>query len=415
MRPTARLLVATAAVALAVVGPSVPAAAATCTYTSGTNLVAVETTAGETVTIARNVDAITVNGTACAEATVANTDLVTVTAVGGEPQEVVIDQSGGRFEPGATPEPDGASEIEFTIALATGTPGLRIVGAADADTIVVGADGINLNGAEATGDADVTISADTPLLVIQGGDGADTLSVGGGAGTGVAGPGAGLQGQAGDDLFLPGIAASGFDGGEGTDTIDLGTANGVQVDLGAGRIDGVGSGTIGAVENVTGSPGNDELIGDDADNVLAGGDGDDLVDGGRGNDTLLGGEGNDTVSFASVNQGVEADLRAGEAAGAGDDTLGGFEHAVGSGKADVLRGTTGKNTLDGGKGRDEIHGGNGADELLGGEGNDRLFGDKGKDHLKGEQGRDQLSGGDGRDRCQGGPDPDAFVFCERLS
>jgi Ca2+-binding RTX toxin-like protein len=415
MRSPARSVLAASVLVLGVLWVATPVAAATCAFDQASGVVTIGAVAGENVVIAREGEAITVNTTPCDTATVANTATIVVNAAGAAPAEIVIDQTNGRFEPGATAEPDGTSEIEFTIQLGTGDTILRMIGTPEADQIVVGADGINLNAAEAAGDPDVTIASGTPALVVQGGSGVDTLSVGGGLGTGAPGPGAALEGQEGDDLLLPGVADSDFDGGAGTDTVDFFSANGVTVNLAGGTFDGAGSGSIEAVENVTGSPGGDDLTGDDAANVLAGQDGDDVVDGGGGDDTLLGGAGSDTVSFASANTAISVDLRDGSATGDGTDVVNAFEHVEGGPKGDEIQGKKGANTLDGGRGPDRISGGEGSDDLLGNDGNDLLFGEKGKDHLRGNDGRDQLSGGKGRDRCQGGADPDSFVTCEQIS
>jgi Ca2+-binding RTX toxin-like protein len=266
-----------------------------------------------------------------------------------------------------------------------------VIGTAEADVVAIAGSGINLNADEATADVDMTITG-TPLVSIEGAAGDDMLSVDGPA------------------------SASAFEGGEGVDTIDFGAASGgVSVDLKAGTVGGQGSLMLKAVENVTGSPGDDEIVGDEQANVLAGGDGDDVIDGGGEADTLLGGDGRDTVSFASSNKAVQVDLKKGTAEGAGADTLDGFEDVEGSRKADAIRGDGSENTLDGSKGIDRVRGGNGDDDLLGAEGNDLLFGEKGNDVLQGETGKDQLNGGEGNDRCKGGPDADAFVFCEHLS
>ena len=320
MRSSGRSLVAAAVFVVAVVGLAVTASAATCTFTAPT--VTIDVVAGETVTIARNGDAIAVNGTACGAATVTTTDSIVVTA-SGAPNEIAIDLTGGRFQPGAAAEPDGDSEIEFTVTLPTGSPILRVIGTAEADSFALGEGGINLNADEATGDADVTISG-TPAITIEGAEADDVLSVDGGAGTGAAGPGATLQGGAGDDYILAGVGGSAFDGGDGTDTVDFSASTGgVAVDLHAGTAQGQGSDTIAAIENVTGSPGNDEIVGDDLANVLAGADGNDTIDGAGEADTLLGGAGTDTVSFASANKGVTVDLKQGTAEGDGADTLDG--------------------------------------------------------------------------------------------
>ena len=65
--------------------------------------------------------------------------------------------------------------------------------------------------------------------------------------------------------------------------------------------------------------------------------------------------------------------------------------AVGTGRADTLRGTKGP------------------DLLLGGRGNDRLRGRAGNDILCGGPGADTLHGGRGADLLRGGPGPDRFT------
>jgi Ca2+-binding RTX toxin-like protein len=90
----------------------------------------------------------------------------------------------------------------------------------------------------------------------------------------------------------------------------------------------------------------------------------------------------------------------------------------GTGEADVLRGTSGRDVICAGGGDDRIaglggkdllRGGAGDDRLVGGSSNDRLFGQGGADVLRGSGGSDRLvggasddrfSGGGGRDRCR---------------
>ena len=76
------------------------------------------------------------------------------------------------------------------------------------------------------------------------------------------------------------------DGGQGT-TIDI------------LRCAAVSNDTLISIENVTGTAGPDEFIGNEQANVLDGREGNDFLDGGFENDTLIGGSGNDTVSYAS--------------------------------------------------------------------------------------------------------------------
>lgn len=460
----------TAWLALAVPAVAVPS----CTYDAATLTAAVTADAGDSPTIGRTGDAITLDGTACGAATVSTTDTVTVTTL-GVPASITLDLGGGGFVPGSTVETDGDSEIEFTVNVSSGSPILRVAGTTGGDNVVLGTDGLNLNAAEASGDVDVAIVG-SPAMVLEGGDGADVLSVGGGAGTGAPGRVGTLLGQAGDDLLLGGVGGSMVDGGDGLDEVDYagavqlvladlgadsvehqggtddtlidienltgspgddrivgdggdnaldgadgtdvldfsGSSSGVVVDLRAGLATGVGNDTVIGLEVVIGSPQNDVVVGDNGPNVLEGGAGDDSVDGAGGNDTLLGGPDDDTVSFASSSQGVTVDLRKGTADGDGADTLAGFENAHGSRKGDEIRGDEGKNRLDGLGGADELFGGKDADVLLGGTGNELLFGQKGNDLVLGGPGKDQLNGGQGEDRCKGGPDPDSYVFCENF-
>lgn len=385
-----RGLVAVSVVVFATVVLAAPAGAVTCTPT-GTD-VAIVVDNGESVTIARSGDAIAVNGAPCGTATVANTDTISVTST-GVPVEVTIDLAGGAFEPGATPEDDGGtSEIEFTVNLPTGTPTLRVSGSAEADHLVAGADGINLNANEATADTDVAITG-TPSIILAGNDGDDVL---GGATGGIT-----------------------LDGGEGSDDADYGGATQLTLaDLSAGTVEHAGGGidTLVSIENLLGSPGDDVIKGDAGPNVLDGQGGDDKIDGAGDADTLLGGEGVDIASFASGNKGVTVDLRQGTVSGGGTagTTIFGFEGVTGTRKGDEIRGNGAPNQLNGGDGPDEIFGGGGADVLKGGNGFDVLFGQGGDDLLRGGAGKDQLDGGAGDDVCRGGEDPDAFVTCENL-
>jgi Ca2+-binding RTX toxin-like protein len=450
-------------------------AAPTCTYDAPTMTVTVALGNGESATIARSVDLITLDGVPCDVATVQTTDTIVVNGT-GDPTEVTIDLSGGPFEPGATPETDGgASEIEFTIDVSSGTPTLRILGSNGVDCIVAGASGINLNSDETTADADVTITG-TPDLVIEGRDGDDTLSLAGGAGTGTTGVRGTLLGQAGNDHLSGAISGSAFDGGDGTDEIDYTGAIQLELaNLSTGQVthQGGGTDTLAGIENLTGSPGDDRIVGNGSDNVIDGGDGidtidfsaasaidvdlrvgsavgegtdrlssienvigspledhivgggggdrldggpgDDKIDGGGGDDALIGGEGSDTVSFQSATEGVTVSLKKGTAEGAGADTIEGFENVVGTLKADEIQGDGTGNRLDGRRGPDRVSGGGGADIILGGDGNDVLFGQRGDDLLLGDSGKDQLDGGkDPKDVCKGGPGPDSFVFCETV-
>src|SRR5688572_23129359 len=265
MRSRARFAVLTAVFVLAFQFFTFPATAATCLFVPPT--VTVDVGSGETATIGRTGDDITLNGVACGGATVANTDTIAVTTT-GVATEIAIDLTGGPLAPGLTPEADG-SEIEITVNVSTGTPTLRILGSTAVDRLVAGASGINLNADETTADVDVTITG-APGLVIDGGDGDDILSLAGGAGTGTGREGS-LLGQAGNDLLLAGVAGSTFDGGLGTDEVDYTGATQLEsANLATGTVmhQGGGADTLAGIENITGSPGDDRIVGNDSDNVI---------------------------------------------------------------------------------------------------------------------------------------------------
>jgi Ca2+-binding RTX toxin-like protein len=79
----------------------------------------------------------------------------------------------------------------------------------------------------------------------------------------------------------------------------------------------------------------------------------------------------------------------------GDDTIAGGPFA------DVIAGLGGKDKISGLDSGDVACGGPGKDTLKGGNGKDRLYGDAGKDLLKGGKGKDRLFGGSGHDNCPG--------------
>jgi len=175
--------------------------------------------------------------------------------------------------------------------------------------------------------------------VLDGGDGNDTLQaskvgsgdyMSGGAGADIFFTQFGaatLDGGAGDDLFYV-LRAPGMvdvmlvDGGEGADTLSL---NGGYMPIGGATVDlsntgpqDIGAGqwlTLIGVENVTGGPGADRLVGDAQGNALAGGQEMDTLVGGRGRDVLTGDADKDTFVFAV------GDSTASDATGAGVDVI----------------------------------------------------------------------------------------------
>jgi Ca2+-binding RTX toxin-like protein len=108
-----------------------------------------------------------------------------------------------------------------------------------------------------------------------------------------------VLGGAGDKTFalqgfLPGVAL-GIDGGVGTNTLDYSAWVGdISVNLQLGTATGVAGG-IANIQNVTGSVGNDLLVGDANANVLIGGTGRNVIIGGGGADRITGGGGDNLL------------------------------------------------------------------------------------------------------------------------
>ncbi|KQP73787.1 hypothetical protein ASF41_18120 [Methylobacterium sp. Leaf111] len=276
---------------------------------------------------------------------------------------------------------------------------------------------------------------------LEGGDGNDVLSDGQGRDVAL--------GQDGDDVLVASLdgEADRFDGGEGTDTLDLSSLDtDVVVDLVAGTAIGQGSGrdTVASVEVVRAGSGDDVLTGSSVGEVLrggagrdtvSGGAGNDLVDGGADNDTLAdgtgsdtvlggsgddivmaardgdsdrfdGGDGTDTFDVSTTASGVTVDLTAGTsvAAETGHDLLVSIEDVRGGSGADTLSGSAAANTLSGGAGRDHVSGGAGNDGLDGGDGDDTILDGDGRDVALGGTGDDILiASSDGEaDRFDGG-------------
>jgi Ca2+-binding RTX toxin-like protein len=223
----------------------------------------------------------------------------------------------------------------------------------------------------------------------------------------------GLHGLDGDDRLMGGAGADRLTGGAGIDAADYSDSGvGVSVNLVAGRgYGGTAEGdTLQDIEDLLGSPYNDNLIGNDAanyfhagagDDVLKGGGGadwlegvggNDTLKGGGGADTLIGGIGVDTASYDGSGAGVFVSLRDGVAA-SGDaegDRLYNIENLSGSINADTLWGDDWSNVLNGMVGDDTLKGFGGADTLLGGDGNDWLEGMGGTDTMRGGIGGDRF-------------------------
>jgi Ca2+-binding RTX toxin-like protein len=343
------------------------------------------------------------DGSQCGTATVTNTDTINVSATAGT---VVIDLSAGPFAPGQKAEASGQSEIEFTGSLGSGI--IRIDGSDGPDTIAAGTDGVNLNAEENADDVDVTITG-VASMVVNGGNGNDSLTWDGREGTGSISTISGaFDGGDGNDLLAGSAGDDTIAGSTGTDTVDYSAASfSVYIpSLPNSTVTSIiGSDVLTGIENAIGSPASDYLYGGAAPNVLRGGGGNDVFRGRGGDDLIVGGPGSDGIDLSRSPKRVVVDLARGRADGEGHDVLQKIENATGSKYGDRIKGTPGANGL---------YGGAGADVLVSGAGNDFLDGGDGGDTLNAGTGDDQVYGGSGTDTIDGGPGFDACLGGERV-
>jgi hypothetical protein len=112
-----------------------------------------------------------------------------------------------------------------------------------------------------------------------------------------------LLGGSSDDRFVidSGASLSGtLDGGGGVNTLDYSNyAGGITVDLPLDLATAIGQGVF-DIQNVTGSIGNDLMVGTAGANVLIGGTGRNVIIGGGGNDTIVGGGGDNILIAGST-------------------------------------------------------------------------------------------------------------------
>lgn len=271
-------------------------------------------------------------------------------------------------------------------------------------------------------DAEITVNSDGGLTgrgggpeesdsfigieCLEGGGGADTLFVSGGANDpeDVAGIQLKLDGAGGGDWLKMGTTFSlsypttTLKGGEGHDKIRDYTA---------------------AHNPAAGDGGNDIyyiLAEGGSLSRFAGGSGKDRVDGGGmyiGHGTLtMPSDLEEIVNFNDVGTVVGNSLEnliqvAGLAmtikGGSGSDVIyGGSQNdsLFGEGGWDTIYGGDGDDVIDGGSGNDSIRGGSGKDKITGGSGNDKLYGESGNDTLYGKDSTaDSLYGGSGTDKA----------------
>lgn len=271
--------------------------------------------------------------------------------------------------------------------------------------------------------------------IVSGGNGTDSLSAAGAAGTSIlwtvsrtnGGEVAGvvfsnietLRGGNANDTFamLPSGSVARIEGGGGSDWLDY-SAFETAVSVNLKSQNGTGVSTLANVRSVRGGRGADQLTGNGGNELLIGGEGNDTLDGGEGDDTLTGGEGQDQLiggpgtDWLAETRDANMTLTTSSLAisGSVEDSLLTIERAVltGGDSANVLTATAfvGQVTLAGGLGHDTLTGSSGADVLDGDLGNDWLVGNAGNDSLSGGTGDDvlednpinaTLNGGSGND------------------
>jgi hypothetical protein len=202
--------------------------------------------------------------------TVLNTDTIRVT-LRTDDDFLDLYLAGGPFAPGATPEEEGAAEIEIEVTAMGPTGGLATVhGTRRADEFVWGPGtgpqpGLNLN-PRAAGDVDADVVGSGglgSLLLAEGGPGDDSILPAEGAA--FANVGVFAEGGPGDDRLaaFPNSHAT-LLGDEGDDVLSGGELR-------------------------------DDLIGGDGDDRIDGGSGADFIDGGHDRDLIRAGPGRDAI------------------------------------------------------------------------------------------------------------------------
>lgn len=263
------------------------------------------------------------------------------------------------------------------------------------------------------------------LDLLWGGQGANTLSGGGG-----------------DDTFFildhpvlgGGASENRIDGGAGRDFLSFDVwpdgqsspfSGNVIADLTTGvafTAEGWGPGgplqnyfprsltTFVSIEGIEGGYGDDSLMGSANADTLIGSLGSDTLMGGDGDDVLVAGAGayrgvtDRSVNFVRGEAGNDS-LTGGDAfddmhGNMGNDTLrggSGDDWVVGGKDDDLLAGEAGGDVVYGNLGADTCLGGDGADWVRGGQANDSIDGGAGDDLLWGDRGDDTVAGGAGAD------------------
>ena len=217
----------------------------------------------------------------CGNATATNTDSISIRGMVGTTETLVLDQRGGFFGPGATPE-SNTPEIEITTQLGDASDRVIVYGTEGDDFTAAGQSGFATS---SDGDVDITFSPNTFRLEVHllgGNDHFDARGTGG-AGLNFLGPVVATGGDGSETLIRGGAAIDSLDGGAGNDVME-------------------------------GQESADQLVGGPGNDTMTGGGGGDSIDGGPGVDVFNGSDGDDT--FLAQDDEADASL----SGGAGNDT-----------------------------------------------------------------------------------------------
>jgi Ca2+-binding RTX toxin-like protein len=236
----------------------------------------------------------------------------------------------------------------------------------------------------------MNLSGSNITYELEGGLGDDVITVTGGSGGGT------IKGGVGNDVLTGGDGDDIINGEEGNDTIN--GSGGYDILFGDfGRVfENIADPDPLVTSRITGSDGNDSIIGGADDDIIFGGGGNDTLDGEAGNDLVIGDGGRfafiptggrshflitdvlpasagytppgiDTyVDPGTISQNIDA---------IAEDLAGIFSSIdLGIGGNDLIKGGTGDDLLFGGTADDLINGDAGDDIILGGKGFDEIYG-----------------------------------------
>jgi Ca2+-binding RTX toxin-like protein len=329
---------------------------------------------GATITLASNVENLTltgssgINGTGNTLANVITGNSGNNTLTGGDGNDTLDGGAGTDTLVG------GADNDTYIVDSATDT--ITEGSSAGTDTVLSSATitlTTNVENLTLTGSSNINGTGNTLDNVLIGNSGTNTLTGSSGNDTLDGGTGTDtLIGGTGDDVYIVDSTGDTIteNSSEGTDTVQSSVTFSISAISNVENITLTGSSAI----NATGNTSVNVLTGNSGANTLDGGAGADTLIGGAGNDVYVVDDASDVVTEGS-NEGtdlVNASVTTTLGSNVENLTLTGSSNINGTGNtlANIITGNTGVNTLTGGSGNDTLDGGTGADTLIGGTGDD---------------------------------------------